>query len=137
MRPARHRLLIAVGATVAVAAATVSLAARSGCAAEKALPYSKARYDVADARLAFRAEHVALSPRSRSSAIATLGNRRDILEVDVFGEPGAVQRAGFADLAHVSDCKVAGHLAVHWRGNVRAVLNCDLVANDSWVARID
>ena len=56
MRPARHRLLIAVAAIVAVAAATVSLAARSGGAGEKALPYSKARYEVADARLAFRTE---------------------------------------------------------------------------------
>jgi len=138
MRPARHRLLIAVAAIVAVAAATVSLAARSGGAGEKALPYSKARYEVADARLAFRTEGVALSQRSRSSAIATLGNARDILEVDVFGDPGAVHRSGFEDLPHAGDCSVAGHLALHWRGNVRAILNCDLVANDAaWVARMD
>jgi hypothetical protein len=33
---------------------------------------------------------------------------------------------------------VEGHLALHWRGNVRAILNCDLVQNESaWVARMD
>jgi hypothetical protein len=69
---------------------------------------------------------------------ATLGNARDILEVDVFGEPSAVRQAGFEDFPRARDCEVAGHLALYWRGNVRVTLNCDLVANEAvWVARMD
>jgi hypothetical protein len=37
-----------------------------------------------------------------------------------------------------ADCTVDGHLALHWRGNVRAILDCGLVRNDErWVARLD
>jgi hypothetical protein len=61
-----------------------------------------------------------------------------VLEVDVFGDPAALRRVGFHDLRHGPDCTVAGRLALHWRGNVRAILNCDLVRNDDkWLALID
>ena len=125
-------------AVVALALAAIGgvVATRSGEKTE--LPYETVRYDVDDVRLAFAGERVRLDTRARHSWATTLGNRRDVLEVDVFGEPATVRSAGFHDLESGPDCTVAAHLAVRWRGNVRAILNCDLAADDArWIARID
>jgi hypothetical protein len=105
-----------------------------------ALPYTVARYDEGDVRRAFAAEGVTLTFRSRSdhSEITTLGNDRDVLELDVFGKPDAVRASGFHDLDRAAGCAVEGHLAVRWHGNVRAILNCDLTrADEPWLARMD
>jgi hypothetical protein len=103
-----------------------------------ALPYKTARYGVEDAKHAFASQGVKLIARSHGSGLTDLTNARDVLEVTVFGYPLVVGRYGFQDLKRGPDCTVEGHLALHWRGNVRAILNCDLVQNDSaWVARID
>jgi hypothetical protein len=104
------------------------------------LPYTTARYDERDVRQAFAAEGVTLTFRSRSdhAEITTFGNPRDVLELDVFGDPDAVRASSFHDLERASDCAVAGHLAVHWRSNVRAILNCDLVRDDkAWITRMN
>ena len=48
-------------------------------------------------------------------------------------EAVAFREAQIDDLAIV-----AGHLALHWQGNVRAILNCHLVRDDArWLARMD
>ena len=132
-------LFLAVLLGLAVAA-TTSAFVLDRRQTDDTLPYSVARYDEGDVRRAFAAEGVTLTFRSRSdhSEITTFGNQRDVLELDVFGNPDAVRASGFHDLERAGDCAVAGHLAVHWRGNVRAILNCDLVRNDeAWIARIN
>jgi len=76
--------------------------------------------------------------RSHTGPLTDVGSRSDVFEVTVFGSPDAVRETGFRDLRHDRDCAVAGHLALHWRGNVRAILNCDLVSNNkAWIARMD
>jgi hypothetical protein len=95
-------------------------------------------YNVRDAKAAFARQGIRLTPRSRVRGMTDLANARNVLEVTVFGSPEVVRRSGFRDLQHGPDCAVAGHLALHWRGNVRAILNCDLVADDgAWVGRMD
>ena len=95
-------------------------------------------YNMHDARVAFAREGIRLTLRSRVPGSTDLASPRNVLEVTIFGAPGVVRRAGFRDLAHGPDCTVAGHLALHWRGNVRAILNCDLVADDrAWIARMN
>ena len=124
-------------AVLALVAAVAGLLAAHQARRPAALPYTRVVYDVADARAAFAAEGIRLTPRSHSVTATTLGNAHDVLEVDVFGDPKVVRRY-FQDLPHARDCAVAGHLALHWRGNVRAIVNCDLVANDRvWIARMD
>lgn len=105
---------------------------------DDALPYASVVYNVRDAKAAFAAEGVRLTPRSRTPGMADLASARDVLEVTVFGPPDVVRRTGFHDLHHGPDCTVAGHLALHWRGNVRAIVNCDLAVNDhAWITRMD
>ena len=102
------------------------------------LPYDAVRYRAADAERAFFGQGVMLTLRSRQTWATDLGDASNVVEVTVFGEPGAVRRTGFHDLRHGGDCTVAGHLALHWRGNVRAIVNCDLVRDDrAWIARVD
>ena len=102
------------------------------------LPYRKVVFTASDARQAFAAENVALRLKSRGPEGKTLGDSRDVFEVDVFGDPAVLRREGFHDLPHAPDCSVAGHLALHWRGNVRVVLNCQLVHNRSaWIAKMN
>jgi hypothetical protein len=122
------------------AAATTSAFVLDRRQTDDTLPYTMARYDEGDVRRAFAAEGVTLTFRSRSdhSEITTLGNARDVLELDVFGKADAVRASGFQDLDRAADCAVEGHLAVRWRGNVRAILNCDLTRHEeSWLARIN
>jgi hypothetical protein len=111
----------------------------AGCGgSSSSLPYDKVSFKAADARRAFAAQRVYLALKSHGPSGSTLGDTHDVIEVDVFGDPAALSREGFHDLAHGPDCTVAGHLALRWRGNVRAILNCDLVRNDApWVARMD
>jgi hypothetical protein len=120
-------------------ALTVLLGLVAGCGGDEyALPYSSASYDVADARRAFAAAGVVLEPRSQSlPVVTTLGNHDDILEVDVWGSPEAVSRTGFRDLARGPDCTTVNRTAIRWRGNVRAIVDCDLAGSDdaAWVAR--
>jgi hypothetical protein len=102
------------------------------------LPYSVARYSTADAKRAFAQEDVKLVAGSRSPAMTDLHDRRLVFEVTVFGAPDVVRKTGFRDLVHQSDCTVAGHLALRWRGNVRGIVNCDLVRADArWIAQLD
>jgi hypothetical protein len=132
-------LFLAVLLGLAVAA-TTSAFVLDWRQTDDTLPYRIARYDEGDVRRAFAAKGVTLTFRSRSdhAEITTLGNARDVLELDVFGEPDAVRASGFRDLDHAADCAVEGHLAVRWRANVRAILNCDLArADESWLARMN
>ena len=104
------------------------------------MPYTAVRYEPNDARRAFATEGVALTFRSRSdhSEITTLGNARDALEVDVFGKPDVVRASGFHDLEHAQDCGVERRLALRWHGNVRAILNCDLVRDEqAWIGHME
>ena len=100
-------------------------------------PYRRVVFTAADARQAFATERVQLSLKSRGSEGTTLGDSRNVFEVDVFGDPAVLSRNGFRDLARGPDCSVAGHLALHWRDNVRVVLNCQLVHNRSaWIGKM-
>ena len=131
-------LFLAVLLGLAVAAATSAFRLDRE-QTDDTLPYTMARYDEGDVRRAFAAEGVTLTFRSRSdhAEITTFGNPRDVLELDVFGNPNAVRASGFHDLERADDCAVAGHLAVRWRSNVRAILNCDLVRDEeAWITRM-
>lgn len=122
-------LLLGVGAVAAV-----GIRVRNG----DDLPYTTVDYKTHDAKAAFAAQGIRLTSRSHAPGIADFANAHDVVEVTVFGQPSVVRRTGFRDLDHGRDCTVAGHLALHWRGNVRAIVNCDLVGNDRrWIARVD
>lgn len=128
------RHLVALALVAAAAAAFVTLRARD----THPLPYTAVLYGAADAQRAFAVQGVALTARSRQRWLTELTDATSTVEVTVFGEPDAVRRTGFRDLEHGRDCTVAGHLALRWRGNVRAILDCNLVHDDrAWVARID
>jgi hypothetical protein len=98
------------------------------------LPYTVARYTSADARRAFAAEGVKLSWRSRMPWVTTLGNRGDVLEIDVFRDRGKVEASGFYDYATESStgdyvhfpraCGTSIPVAERWRGNVRVMVSC-------------
>jgi hypothetical protein len=138
VRTARPLFLVVVVGVAVVAATSAFVLGRSR--SDEPLPYTAVRYGASDARRAFAAQGVAPVMRSRSahSKITGLGNARDVLEVTVFGNAEAVRASGFRDLEHGTDCTVEGHLALHWHGNVRAILNCDLVRDDTaWIARMD
>jgi hypothetical protein len=123
-----------VGRPVFLAAVVLLLA---GCGGSS-LPYDEVTYDAADARRAFASEQISLILRSQGGLTTTFGSAGDVLEVDIFGESEHAAMAGFKDLPRGADCTVDGHLALHWRGNVRAILDCGLVRNDErWVARLD
>jgi hypothetical protein len=117
--------------------ATVAFALAGCGGAANPLPYDRVTFNAAAARRAFAAENVDLAVKSKGPSGTMLGDRRDVFEVDVFGAPAELRREGFEDLPHARDCAVAGHLALHWRGNVRVVLNCRLVRHPhQWVAKM-
>jgi hypothetical protein len=125
---------LALGFAVASAAGYLSLRARD----PYPLPYDVVRYDAADAKRAFARQGVELAVSSRQPGVTDLTDASDVVEVTVFGDPDGLRRTGFHDLEHGPDCAVAGHLALHWRANVRAIVNCDLVRSDrAWIARVD
>jgi hypothetical protein len=111
------------------------------------LPYSKATFTATAARRAFAASGIALSARSRTAAVTTLGNRGDVLEVDAFGDRHEVERSGFYDytVAHgrrvhfARSCSPGGPNAERWRGNVRVIVDCMKAgaAAPRWLRRVD
>jgi hypothetical protein len=123
------RLLLVVIASVVAA----------GCGGTtNSLPYRKVVFTVSDAQHAFASEGVHVMLKSQGPQGTTLGDSRDVFEVDIFGDPAVLRHDGFHDLPHGPDCAVAGHLALQWRDNVRAVLNCRLVHNRrAWIAKMD
>jgi hypothetical protein len=112
---------------------------------DEALPYSKVLFSAADARRAFAAEGVTLTPRSAAATVTTLGNRRDVLEVDIFGDPAQVKASGFHDVTidasgnyvhFPRSCTASGRTAVRWHGNVRVVVDCTVDGNGAgWMRR--
>ena len=117
----------------------IAAAAVTGCGGTSdSLPYRTVVFSPSDAQQAFATQKVQLSLKSEGPEGTVLGDSRDIFEVDIFGDPAVLGHAGFHDLPHGPDCSVAGHLALHWRDNVRVVLNCRLVRNRKvWVAKMN
>jgi hypothetical protein len=125
-------------AFVALAAAALGLSVSWSEGVSYHLPYSSVSYDVKDAKRSFAGQGIKLIVGSRSPGVIDLHDARNVVEVTVFGDPDIVRKTGFQDLTHTADCAVAGHLALHWRANVRAIVNCDLVRTDArWIARMD
>ena len=115
---------------------------------DSGLPYTVVSYTAADARRAFAAEGIALTPRSRASTVTTLGNRGDVLEVDAFAARDRVERAGFSDYALAADgryvrfpkdCRTAIPDAERWRGTVRVIVSCTAAGGAAarWLRRVD
>lgn len=99
------------------------------------LPYSKVLFSATDARRVFAAEGITLTPRFASANITTLGNRRDVLEVDIFGDPETLN-AGGTYARFPRSCTDSSRTAARWRGNVRVVANCTVDGNGaSWMHR--
>jgi hypothetical protein len=116
------------------------------------LTYTTVDYNAADARRAFKAEGIALVLRSRHPPITDLSNSNLIVVVDVFGERARVEASGFFNYTtdatghfvhYARDCAsgipgVPGSYdAEVWRGNVRAIVNCDTAgkAGAAWLRR--
>jgi hypothetical protein len=148
---AGHPLPIAVVATAVSLALAGFVFALPGYEREiplakaEPLPYRSVDYDVDAARDAFSRAGIRLTPRSHSPAITTLGNANNVVEVDVFGDPRAVEDAGFHDVtvdasgAYVRfarDCSAA-RVAEAWRGNVRVMVDCRQAgaAGRGWMRR--
>jgi hypothetical protein len=100
--------------------------------------YMKVSYQPGAVRRVFAEEGIGLTLRSRGSWGTTLGNARDVLEVDVFGDPIALKNAGFSDLVLGRDCAASSRLAERWRGNVRVIVNCAIADHGQrWVDRVN
>jgi hypothetical protein len=154
-----HVVASSVVALAAVALGIVFLFARpayhphaAATPPDHGLSYTTVAYSAADARSAFKAQGIALTTRSQTPLIATLGNAGDVLEVDVFGERAKVEAAGFSDYGtdatgtHVHfprDCSsgtpgvASSYDAELWHGNVRVIVNCDTAGKtgDAWLQR--
>lgn len=147
----RHLLALAVVAVSLAATGAVFGFARPSdekqvrLSKDEPLPYSKVLYNTAETRRAFAAEGVMLTSRSASATITTLGNRRDVLEVDIFGDPEKVAASGFHDLTidatgafvrFPRNCTASSRTAARWHGNVRVVINCTITGDDArWMRR--
>ena len=111
------------------------------------LPYSTATFTAAAARRAFAASGIALSARSRTPTVTTLGNHGDVLEVDAFGDRRAVERSGFYDYTvaqgryvhFARSCSPGGPNAERWHGNVRVIVDCTKAGDAAprWLRRVD
>jgi hypothetical protein len=116
------------------------------------LSYTTVEFSAADVRSAFKAQRIALTARSQTPTVTTLGNTGDILEVDVFGERAKVEAAGFSDYGtdatgnyvhFPSDCSsgkpgvASSYDAELWHGNVRVIVNCDTAGKTgpAWLQR--
>lgn len=100
-------------------------------------PYNTVSYRPNDARRVFAHEGVALTVRSHGRMGTTLGNHRDVLEVDVFGDPVALKNAGLHDLVLGPNCTGSRRLAERWHGNVRVIVNCAIASHGQrWVNRV-
>jgi hypothetical protein len=148
-----HTLAAAVVAIAAVALAAVFVFARPGYQpdaepeAPDDLPYTAVSYTVGDARRAFAAEDIELGPRSQLPVITSLGKEGDVLEVDVFGDPGQVKASGFHDYTFSGgryvrfprDCGSGGASAERWHGNVRVMVSCTAAGSAAadWIRRVE
>jgi hypothetical protein len=147
----RHLLALAVVAVALAATGAVfgfgrpSYEKQVRVLKDEPLPYSKVLFNTAETRRAFAAEGITLTSRSASATTTTLGNRRDVLEVDIFGDPRKVAASGFHDLTidargnyvhFPRSCTASSRTAARWHGNVRVVVNCT-VAGDNlrWMRR--
>jgi hypothetical protein len=148
-----HRHLLAL-AVVAVALATTGAVfafarpdyeTKVRMPKDEPLPYSEVVFSAAQARRAFAAEGITLTPRSTSATITLLGNRGDVLEVDIFGDPKQVAAFGFHDVTvdasgnyvhFPRSCTGSAPTAARWHGNVRVVLRCTVAGdNPRWMRR--
>lgn len=112
------------------------------------LPYTKVSYTVADARRAFAAKGIRLTARSsQPEVVTTIGNRGDILEVDVFADPEKVKSSGFHNYYTLADgrwvraprsCTTDASNAESWHGNVRVIVSCTRAgeAAGAWQGRV-
>jgi hypothetical protein len=121
-------------------AALVFVSLAAGCGGEHASPpYAAVVHDTAETRRVFALEGIVLEPKSRAPGIvATFGDRNDILEVDVFGDPQKVRETGFRDVGYKRHCAGGNGKALRWKNNVRAIVNCDLTRQAAlWVSRVE
>lgn len=131
----RHAIAFAVIALATAAIGAVFVFARPGYDRHVSIPkdamppYTKVSYRPADARRVFAQEGISLTPRSSGSMGTTLGNRRDVLEVDIFGDPLVLKNAGFHDLVLGRNCNQSSRLAERWRGNIRVIVDCSITSN--------
>lgn len=101
------------------------------------LPYDEVLYNAGDARRAFAAEGITLTPRFASANITSLGNRRDVLEVDIFGDP-ATLNAGGTYARFPWSCIAESRTAARWHGNVRVVVDCTVDGDGAgWLRRAE
>ena len=133
-----HLLAVAVIALgLAVAGLALTFGARVNSGADLSppnhgLPYTAAKYSVAEAKRAFAQAGARITLKSHSRAIVTLGNARNTLEVDVFASPATVEQSGFYDYTLVdgryvrfpTQCAPGAYATEHWQGNVRAMVSC-------------
>lgn len=118
-----------------VALPFVALAA--GCGGHgSSLPYRTVDYSPSQARVAFTGVGVSLVRHEHRAPITDFSTRDAALEVTVFGVPKAVEATGFEDLDRGPSCTKTNRLALRWHGNVRAIVNCDLVRDDPRWARL-
>ena len=118
--------------------ALVLLVLAPGCGREShSLPYDDTTYDADDAVRAFANAGITLKQRARSDYVTTFGDRRNVLEVDVWGPPDLVENTGFHDLTWERDCRSVARDAGFWESNVRVVVDCRRAgrAGQEWVAR--
>jgi len=139
--------LVAVGSGFALGRPTYHRAVTKP-PSDHGLPYTVAKYTAADARRAFKAIGITLTPRSRSATAVTQGSPRDVLEVDAFRDRKTVEQAGFWDYAIVADgqyvhfptsCGSAIPSAERWHGNVRVLVSCKAAGSSAagWLRRVD
>ena len=151
-----HLLLFAVlGAALPVAAMALVLRPAAvprpvAGPPDSGLTYTKARFTAADARRAFATQEIRLTVKSRVTGITSLGDLRDVLEVDAFGDRRTVERTGFSDYtvvglgasAHYArfprTCAGGALNAERWRGNIRVIVSCAKAgpAAPRWLERV-
>lgn len=134
----------AVGTFFAVARPTYEREVQPG-PPDHGLPYTVVSYTAADARSAFAAEGIVLTPRLRSAIVTSLGH--DVLEVSAFASREKVERSGFYNYTQVDgeyapfpkSCEGRARSAARWRGNVRVVVACSAAGDDAaaWLRRVD
>jgi hypothetical protein len=148
--------LAAVSATVVVGAGALFAhsayhPSRIPLPPDHGLPYTKPSFTAVDARRAFAAEGIRLTSRSRTATVTTLGSRRDVLEVDAFGDRKRVERSGFYDYTVAGSGASAHYIhfprachgeapdAERWRGNIRVIVSCAKAGSAAprWLTRVD
>ena len=112
------------------------------------LSYKVARYTLSDARRVFADEGITLTWRSHMPTVTTLGNRGDVLEVDVLADRSKMIATGFYDYTTDSSSGEYVHFpracgtsipdAERWHGNVRVIVSCSATRGDAseWLRRV-